>query len=114
MKWVLLLANVSGLLLAGCCPHGLCDYAFQPNYEARHRAFVENLNAWVGRPFNHTCLREESCWPQTMDSGLIRYTAVDWRPWMKGCTFWYDVDPTTRIVKAVGYTGSDTECATGP
>jgi hypothetical protein len=57
------------------------------------------------------CLSEGACPPTTLDSGLIRYTAVDYRPWMKGCTFWFDVDPATRIVKAVGYTGAERHCA---
>jgi hypothetical protein len=108
-----LVASVSVSSMA-CCPGGNCDYAFRPNYEARHRVFVEDLNAGIGRPFNHVCLGEKNCPSQTLDSGLVRYTAADWRPWMKGCTFWYDVDPATRIVKAVGYRGSDTECAVGP
>jgi hypothetical protein len=109
-----LLAIASAALLGGCCPGGNCDYTFRPNYEARHRVFVENLNAWIGRTFNHTCMREGGCPPQTLESGLIRYTAVDWRPWMKGCTFWYDVDPTTNIVRDVGYRGSDQQCSSGP
>jgi hypothetical protein len=110
---VLLLAGAS-VISAACCPGGNCDYAFRPNYEARHKVFVQNLNAWIGRPFNHVCLREGNCPPQTLESGLVRYTAVDWRPWLKGCTFWYDVDPATQIVKAVGYRGSDTQCSSGP
>lgn len=110
-----LFAFAVAMLIGGCCPGGNCDYAFRPNYEARHRVFVEGLNSSIGRPFDqHTCLREGNCPPQTLGSGLVRYTLVDWRPWMKGCTFWYDVDATTRIVKAVGYRGSDTECAVGP
>jgi hypothetical protein len=80
------LGVVSACLFGGCyCPGGNCDSAFRPNYEARHRVFVENLNAWIGRPFNHTCLSEGNCGPQVVESGLIRYTAIDWRPWMKGC-----------------------------
>lgn len=111
----LLLAFASAVLIGCYCPGGKCDYAFRPNYEARHRVFVEGLNSSIGRPFDqHTCLREGNCPPQTLGSGLVRYMLVDWRPWMKGCTFWYDVDPGTRIVKAVGYRGSDTECAVGP
>jgi hypothetical protein len=114
-KWLSLFATTGAVLTSGCCPGGNCDYAFRPNYEARHRVFVEGLNASVGRSFDqHTCLREGNCPLQTLESGLVRYTLVDWRPWMKGCTFWYDVDPTTRIVKAVGYTGSDVQCSVGP
>jgi hypothetical protein len=109
------LGIVSGCLAGGCyCPGDNCDYAFRPNYEARHRVFVENLNSSVGRPFNHTCLREGNCPSQAMESGLVRYAAVDWRPWMKGCTFWHDVDPANNIVKSVGYRGTDQECSSGP
>ena len=31
-----------------------------------------------------------------------------------GCTFWFDVDRTSRIVKAVGYRRIDTQCSPGP
>jgi hypothetical protein len=109
-----LLAVISVALLGCYCPDGNCDYAFRPNYDARHRVFVQGLDSSVGRPFNHTCLREANCPSQTLASGLTRYTLVDWRPWMKGCTFWYDIDPESRIVKAVGYRGSDTACSVGP
>jgi hypothetical protein len=106
---------VSTILVGGCyCPGGNCDYAFRPNYEARHRVFVEDLNAWMGRPFNHVCLTEGTCSSHTLEAGLVRYIAVDWRPWMKGCTFWYDVDPASNIVKSVGYSGTDQECSSGP
>jgi hypothetical protein len=90
------------------------NYALRPDYEARHRVFVEDLNSYVGRRFNHTCLREGGCPSQPLESGLVRYTLVDWRPWMKGCTFWYDVDPANGVVKAVEYRGADTACSSGP
>jgi hypothetical protein len=109
------LGIVSAILVGGCyCPGGNCDYAFRPNYEARHRVFVKDLNAWIGRPFNHVCLSEGTCSSHTLEAGLVRYIAVDWRPWMKRCTFWYDVDPASNIVKSVGYRGTDQECSSGP
>jgi hypothetical protein len=109
------LGILSAILVGGCyCPGGNCDYAFRPNYAARHRVFVEDLNAWVDRPFNHVCLSERTCPPRTLESGLVRYIAVDWRPWMKGCACWYDVDPASNIVKSVGYRGTDLECSSGP
>src|ERR1700722_1414274 len=75
-----LLAVINAGLLGCYCPNGNCDYAFRPNYDARHRVFVQGLEASVGRPFNHTCLRESNCPSQSLDSGLTRYTLVDWRP----------------------------------
>jgi hypothetical protein len=108
-----ILAGTS-IISAACCPEGNCDYAFRPNYEARHRVFTQDLNAWIGRAFNHDCLNEGNCPPETLRSGQIRFTAVDFRPWMKGCAFWFDVDPASQIVKAVGYRGSDTACSAGP
>jgi hypothetical protein len=74
-----LLAFGIAVLIGGCCPGGNCDDALRPNFEARHRVFVQGLNSWIGRPFNHTCLSEGICPPQTLESGLVRYTAVDWR-----------------------------------
>jgi hypothetical protein len=99
------------VIVAACCPTQRCDYLFRPNWEGRHASFVENLSAHIGRAFDDQCLSEGACPATTLDSGLIRHTAIDYRPWMKGCTFWFDVDPTTRIVKAVGYTGGERQCA---
>ncbi len=98
-------------LITGCCPTGRCDYAFRPNWPGRHAAFVENLNTFVGRPFAHICVAEKSCPPETLESGLVRYTAVDYRPWLKGCTFWFNVDAKTHVVASVGYTGTDKACS---
>ena len=105
------LAVVAATFIAACCPTGNCDYAFRPNWEGRHRAFVENLNASVGRPFRDQCLGEHACPPVNLESGLIRYTAVDYRTWMKGCTFWFDVDPTSKMVTAVGFSGNERQCS---
>src|ERR1700689_4097935 len=93
------------LLAAGCCPRFGCEYAFETNWEGRHRFFVYDLNLSVGRPFHghNTCLIYGSCVPHTLDFGVVRYTIVDYPKWMKGCTYWYDVDGKTDIVMAVGY-----------
>ncbi len=109
MRLAVLIA--AGICLSACCPTGRCDYAFRPNWPARHAAFVENLNLSVGRPFAHYCVGENKCPAKALDSGLVRYTAVDYRPWLKGCTFWFDVDPKTHVVAAVGYAGSDRACS---
>ena len=100
--------------VSACCPMGKCDYAFRPNWEARHALFVEEREAAVGKRFANTCVAERACPPERLDSGLVRYTLVDYRPWMKGCTFWYDVDPTTSLVVSVGYRGGVKECSHGP
>lgn len=55
-RFLLLLTYTAGI--AGCCPGPHCNDPFRPNEEARHQAFVENLNLWVGRKFNHTCVEE--------------------------------------------------------
>ena len=103
---------ISCLLLTNCCISPTChkDYLFRTNWEGRHAAFVEDLNAAVGKKFNDICLREHACPPTTLESGLVRYTAADFRPWLKGCTFWFDVNPVTNIVAAVGHTGTERQC----
>lgn len=107
----IVLAVIAATFTTACCPTGNCDYAFRPNWEGRHKAFVENLNASVGKPFKDQCLSEHACPPANLESGLIRYTAVDYRPWMKGCAFWFDVDPTSKIVTAVGFKGNERQCS---
>lgn len=109
VRWLIVAATAAATM--GCCPTGNCDYAFRPNWEGRHKAFVQNLQAAVGRPFKDQCLEENACPPSTLESSLIRYTASDLRPWMKGCTFWFDVDAKSNIVQAVGYRGDDKQCA---
>ena len=105
---------MAAAFLVGCCPIGKCDYAFRPNWDARHQYFVENLNAAVGRKFADQCLTEGACPPHKQDTGLLKYTAVDYRPWLKGCTYWFNVDPSTNVVVSVGYVGGIRECSSGP
>lgn len=106
-----LILFIAAAATLGCCPTNNCDYAFRPNWEGRHKAFTQNLKLFVGRPFNHQCLEEHACPPSSLESGFIRYTASDYRSWMKGCTFWFDVDAKSNIVQAVGYRGDDKQCA---
>jgi hypothetical protein len=95
--------------LSGCNPYH--DGMFTTNFDARHEAFVQELNSGVGRPFNHPCRFEQgACPPTTLPSGLVRYTAANYRIYI-GCTVWYDVDPRTNLVVSVGLSGDKRACS---
>jgi hypothetical protein len=100
------LTIMSAMILGGCCPRYGCEWVSGTNWEGRHSLFVDNLNLVVGTSIRlNPCFANGSCLPRELDSGLVRYTIVDYPKWMKGCTYWYDVDSATNIVKAVGYRG---------
>jgi hypothetical protein len=103
-------ALVAVLVLAGCVFNRPGDNWLSSNWQSAHVRFVADLNAWVGRAFVHQCVSERACLPEKLPSGLVRYKAVDYRPWLRGCDFWFDVDAVTNVVIAVGYTGGDRQC----
>src|SRR5450631_2520580 len=91
----------------GCalCPDAGCEYVVGTNWEGRHRFFVEDLESAVGKSFHDVCVGDGTCTPAPIGAGLVRWTVTDQPPWMHGCTYWYDVEVQTNIVKAVGYRG---------
>jgi hypothetical protein len=98
-----------GSILSGCNPYH--DGMFSTNFDARHEAFVQELNASVGRPFNDECRSEQgACPPTPLPSGLVRYTAANYRIYI-GCTVWHDVDPETNLVVSVGLSGDKRACS---
>jgi hypothetical protein len=94
-------------LTTGCCPRYGCEYTFGTNWQGRHAAFVDNLQSAVGHPISsQTCFIDGACRArEELGPGLVRYVATAYPGWMKGCTYWFDVNVNTGSVQAVGYEG---------
>ena len=107
MAFVIAATSFGFLFIAGCCPRYGCEYAFGTNWQGRHAAFVDNLNLAVGWPIaRQSCFVDGACREQDkLSPELVRYVARDYPRWMKGCTYWFDVNVESGIVQAVGYEG---------
>lgn len=109
-RLTLLILALAGAALGGCIFKPPGESWLGDNPAPRHEAFVKDLHLWIGHSFDHDCLRENVCPAEPLPSGLMRHSVSDFRPWLAGCTFWFDVDPQSRIVRDVGYSGGQRAC----
>ena len=99
---------VSVGVITGCMPRYGYDNLFSPNWDNRHAKFVgEYVDGRIGQIFDVICL--DRCQTSFIDKDTARYTFTNVPG--NGCTYWYDVDRTTRRIKDVQFTGSQEACS---